>query len=149
MAASNSTASATFSSKPLITNTSGTISTCQPVSFEARRAGDSFDFNRPVIDLGDFELKQFDHKPWIGAGQDDLRPMRPLLNGFDIATNALAHLIFLSRHTLPVGQQRLVFAQVHDHVGTVETAHRAADNISHTVFEFAENQLLFGAANVL
>ena len=38
MAASESTASATFSSKPLVTTTSGSMSTCQPVSLEVSRA---------------------------------------------------------------------------------------------------------------
>ena len=38
MAASDSTASATFSSKPLVTTTSGSMSTCQPVSLEVSRA---------------------------------------------------------------------------------------------------------------
>src|ERR1043166_7682703 len=38
IAARDSTASATFSSKPLVTTTSASTSTCQPVSLEVRRA---------------------------------------------------------------------------------------------------------------
>ena len=76
-------------------------------------------------------------------------PMRALLDGFDVAADALADLVFLGRNALAVGQQGLVLAQIHDHVRAVEAPHRPADDVADAVLEFRENELLLGPADML
>ena len=65
----------------------------------------------------------------IGAGKNDLRAVRPLFHRLHVAADAFADLVFLGRDALAVGQQRLVFAEVHHHIGALEAAHRAADDV--------------------
>ena len=102
-----------------------------------------FDFNRAVVDFRNFELEQLDDEARVGAGQNDFRPVRALLDGLDVAADALANLVFLGGHALAVRQQRLVFAQVQNHVRTLKPPHRAADDVADAVLEFGENQRLF------
>src|SRR5207249_210263 len=109
----------------------------------------ALDFNRAVIDLGHFELEKFDHEPWVGAGQDDLRSVRTLLDGLNITADALADLIFLSGHALAVGQQGLIFHQVNNHIRALETPNGATDNIPHSILKLGENELLLRPPQVL
>ena len=116
---------------------------------ETRLPGDALDFNRAVVDFRHLELEQLDDKVRVGAGQDDFRAVRAFLDRLDVAADPLAHLVFLGRHALAVGQQGLVLAQVHDHVRPVEAPHRAADDVAHPVLELGEDQLLLRAPDVL
>ena len=73
-------------------------------------AGDSLDLDRAVVDLGDLQLKQLEHKVGVPSGEDDLGMAVRALYGFHKATDAFAPLVFLGGHTLAVGQQGLEFA---------------------------------------
>ena len=75
--------------------------------------------------------------------------MRPLLDSLDVTPKPLPWLVFLGRHPLPVGQQRLVLAQVHDHVRTIKSSYRPTNDVPYPVLEFGENQLLFCPPDVL
>src|SRR5690242_11550188 len=74
--------------------------------------------------------------------------MRPLFDSFNVTANALADLILLSGHTLTVGQQSLILAEIYQNVRTVEPAHRAADDVANSVFEFGENQRLLSSTDL-
>ena len=69
-------------------------------------------------------------------------------DGFDVAAEALADLVFLGRDPLAVGEQRLVLAQVHQHVRPVKPPHGAADDVSDAVLELSVDERLFGPANL-
>ena len=71
------------------------------------------------------------------------------LHCFDIATNALADLIFFSRHSLPIGEQGFVFAQIDGYVGAVKAADSAANDIADAILELGEDQLFLRPANML
>src|ERR1035437_5524761 len=88
---------------------------CQ-LGAKARFAGNALDLNRAVLDLGHFQLEELDDKPRIGAGQNDLGPVRSLLDCADVAAEALADLVFFGRDALTVGQQGLVLAQIYDDI---------------------------------
>ncbi len=79
----------------------------------------------------------------VGAGQNDFRAVRAFFHGLDVAADAFADLVFLGRHAFAVRQQRLVFAQIQNHIGTFKTPHRAADDVADAIFEFGENQRFF------
>jgi hypothetical protein len=79
----------------------------------------------------------------------ELRAVRSLLDGLDVAPDSLADLVFLGRHPLAVRQQGLILAQIHQHVRTVESPDRAADDVAYPVLEFREDKLLLGAPDVL
>src|SRR5439155_838421 len=61
-------------------------------------AGDPFDFDGAVIDFRNFELEELDNEARVSPGQDDLGPVRTLLDGFDIAADAFADLILFGGH---------------------------------------------------
>src|SRR3954468_11628962 len=75
--------------------------------------------------------------------------MGPLLYRFDIATNALADLIFLGGHALAIGQQCLILSQVHNHIRTLKSTHRPTDNIPNAILELVEYHRLLCAADML
>ena len=75
--------------------------------------------------------------------------MNALLDSFDVAADAFADLVFFSRHPLAVGQQGLIFDEINDHIGALESPDGAADNIAHPIFEFGEDKLFFSAADML
>ena len=75
--------------------------------------------------------------------------MRGLFDRFDVATNALADLIFLGGDPFAIGQQRLELAEVHGHIRAFKTTDHAADDVACAVFEFRVNQFLFRPADVL
>ena len=110
---------------------------------------DSFDLDGSVIDLGNFQLEQLDDKLGIGAGKNDLRPMRAIFDRLHEAANAFSNLVFLGRHPLAVWQQGFILSQIHRDIGPLETAHRSADDISDPILELRENELLLGSADVL
>jgi hypothetical protein len=89
---------------------------CPDRQFRAktRFAGDTFDFDGAIVDFRHFQLEQLEHEPGVGTGQNDFRTVRALLDGLDITATALADLAFLAGNALPIGQQGLVFAPVHD-----------------------------------
>ena len=50
-------------------------------------AGDAFDFNRAVVDFGNFDLEKFHHEVRVGAGQNDFRAVRAVFDDFfDVGT---------------------------------------------------------------
>src|SRR2546421_9602665 len=83
-------------------------------------ARDPFDFNRAVVDFRDFQPEQFHHELGVGARENDLRPVRRLLDRLDVAADAFTDLVFLRRHALAIGEQGLEFAQVNRDIRTVE-----------------------------
>ena len=93
--------------------------------------------------------KQLDDKLRVGPRKNDFRAVRAAFHGLDITADAFADLVFLGRDAFPVGQQRLVFAQVNGHIRTLKTAHHSAHDVAHPVLEFRENQLFFRAADML
>ena len=70
---------------------------------EARFARDALDLDRAIVDLGNFQLEQLDDKARVGAGQNDFRSVRALLDGLDVAADAFADLVFFGRHALRLG----------------------------------------------
>ena len=71
------------------------------------------------------------------------------MHGFYQAPDAFAPLVFLSGHTLAVGQQGLKFAQVNEDIRAVESPNLAADNVPDAVLELGVNQRLLRPANGL
>src|ERR1035441_6545945 len=116
---------------------------------EPRFAGDAFDLNSAIVDFGYFQLKQLDHETRVGAGQDDFRAVGAVFHRLDKATNPLAYLVFLGWHTLAVGQQGLIFAQIHQHVRPVKAPDRSVDDVAHPVLKFSEDKTLFLAPDML
>src|ERR1041385_2331551 len=116
---------------------------------ETRFAGDPFDLDRAVIDFGHFKLKQFYNKARIRARKNDFGTVRPLLDSLDVATDALANLVFLGRHALAVREEGLIFAEIDQDIRAIEPPDGATDNVRDAVFEFAENERFFGPANML
>ena len=106
---------------------------------ESRFTRDSFDFDGPIVDLGDFELEKLDNKARISPGKNDLGAVDALLHRFDIATDTFADLILFGWHTFAVRQQRLIFHQIDDYIRTLEPAYSAADDVSQTIFEFSKD----------
>src|ERR1022692_2916423 len=109
---------------------------------ETRFARDALDLNRAVVDFRNLQLEQLDDELRVGAGQNDFRPVRAFLHGLDVAADAFADLVFLGRHALAVRQQRLVFAQVQNHIGTLEPPDRSADDFADAILELGEDQRL-------
>ena len=116
---------------------------------EARLPGDGLDLDRAIVDLGDLELKQLEHKVGVPSGEDDLRIAVCALHGFYQASDAFAPLVFLGGHTLAVGQQRFEFAQVNEDIRAVKPPNLAADDLTDAVFELGVNQRFLGPANGL
>src|SRR5437588_10185653 len=79
-------------------------------------AGDAFYFDGAIVDFRYFELEEFDDETGVRTRQNDFRTMRALFDRFDITANPLADLIFLGGHSLPVWEQGLVFAQIHNDI---------------------------------
>ena len=75
--------------------------------------------------------------------------MRTVLHCLHIATDTLTHLIFLSGNPFAIRQQRLILAQINVNVRPFKPANRPADNLTNTIFELCENQLLLRTADVL
>src|SRR5207302_1276958 len=116
---------------------------------EAGLTRDPFDFNRAIADFGDFQLKKLHDELRVGARENDLRSVRALFDRLDVTADAFADLVFLSRHALTVGEQRLEFAQVNRDVRTLETTDGATDDVAGPVLELGVNEFLFRAADVL
>ena len=75
--------------------------------------------------------------------------MRTFLHGFNQTADAFAHLIFFGRDALFVGHDRLVLAEIHNHIRAVKTADRSAHDVTHAVFVFGQNHRLFRLAHFL
>ena len=109
---------------------------------EAGLTGDPFDFNCAIADFGDFQLEKLHDELRVGARENDLRSVRALFDRLDVTADAFADLVFLGRHALAVGEQRLEFAEVNRDVRPFETADGAADNVAGSVLELGVNELL-------
>ena len=75
--------------------------------------------------------------------------MRAVLDRLDVTADAFADLVFLGRHPLAVGQQRLVLAEVDIDIRALEAPDGAADDVADAVLELVENHRLLGPANLL
>ena len=116
---------------------------------EAGLTRDPFDFNCAIADFGHFQLEKLHDELRVGARENDLRSVRALFDRLDVTADAFADLVFLSRHALTVGEQRLEFAQVNRDVRTLETTDGATDDVAGPVLELGVNEFLFRAADVL
>src|SRR6266540_1049021 len=116
---------------------------------ESRFPGDALDLDGAVVDLGHFELKQLDDEVRVPAGKYDLRTVGAVLDRLDVTADALAHLVFLGRHSFAVGQQRLVLPEVDIDIRALEAPDGAADDVAHAVLELVEDHRLLRPANLL
>ena len=75
--------------------------------------------------------------------------MRAFLYRLDIAADSLAHLIFLRGHALFVRHERLVLAQVQNHIRAIEAPDRAAHDLARAILEFLVDHFLLDLADAL
>ena len=68
---------------------------------------------------------------------------------FDVAANPLADLVFFSRNTLPVRQQRFVLAKVDRDIRPLKAPDCPANDVSHPVLKLGKDQLLLSPPDVL
>ncbi len=109
----------------------------------------SHNFHCAISDLRYLVLEKSNDKLRVGAGENNLRTVIGVFHGLDKAAQAFAYLIFLDRHALTVGQQRLKFAEVNFYIRSLKASDYAAHNLTGAILEFIPNHRLFSAAHLL
>ena len=109
----------------------------------------SHNFHCAIGNFRHLVFEKGDDKLGIRAGENNLRTVIGVFHGLDKAAQAFAYLIFLDRHALTVGQQRLKFAEVNFYVRSFKTPDHAAHDFAGAILEFIPNHRLFSAAHLL
>ena len=83
------------------------------------------------------------------ARDDDLGATDSVFNRHDIRAQAVAHIVVFHHDAFALRHDRFKFAQIENHIGSIEASHRAADDFTGAVLELFVNHLLFHLANAL
>ena len=98
---------------------------------------DALDLHSPVVNLGNFRLEQVLNQCWVGARNDDLRPLRCLFNLDDDHADTIANRKVLELRLLAPRQFSFSLAELDNNVAVFETLHDA-------VHDFADVLVVLG-----
>src|SRR5207249_2999880 len=110
---------------------------------------DALDLHSPVVDLGNFRLEQVLNQCWVGARNDDLRPLRCLFNLDDDHADTIANRKVLELRLLAPRQFSFSLAELDNNVAVFETLHDAVHDFADVLVVLGVHALALRFADLL
>ena len=85
----------------------------------------------------------------MAARDDDLGAAYSIFHRHDIGAQAVANIVIFHDHAFPLRHDGFKLAQIENHIGTIEPAHRAAHDLTGPVLELLVNHFFLDLANPL
>src|SRR5262249_34971370 len=115
----------------------------------ARLPDRALDHHRAVVDFRHFHLEEPDQEPRVRTREDELRPLRILVDVVEDRADALALPIPLRAGLLVARNDRLGLAEVDDHVAALEALHGPVHELAELREVLVVDVVALGLANLL